>query len=168
MKRIALVTGAGGAIGSTLVRRLLERDYAVRALVRESASAARLPDGVETFRCDITDCQPVRRALIGADVIFHLAAKLHVNNPSPRLKDEYYRVNVEGTRCLARAAREAEVRRLVFFSTINVYGSSQPGQLFDEASPLHPDSLYAETKIEGEKIVRAEATAVVLRFAAVY
>lgn len=168
MKRIALVTGAGGAIGSTLVRRLLNRDYAVRALVREPASAQSMPDGVEIVGCDITDCQPVRQAVTGADVIFHLAAKLHINNPSLRLKDEYFRVNVEGTRCLARAARVAGVRRLIFFSTINVYGSSRPSQLLDEETPLRPDSLYAETKIEGETIVRAESPSVVLRFAAVY
>ncbi|HEX8493349.1 MAG TPA: NAD-dependent epimerase/dehydratase family protein [Pyrinomonadaceae bacterium] len=167
MKRIALVTGAGGAIGATLVRRLLKRDYAVRALLREPASATPLPDGIEVVRCDINDCQLVRLAVVGADVIFHLAAKLHINNPSPRLKDEYFRVNVEGTRCLARAAHAAEVK-LIFFSTINVYGSSQPGQLFDEETPFSPDSLYAETKIEGEEIVRAESRAVILRLAAVY
>ena len=140
----------------------------MRALVRESASPASMPDGVEVLRCDITDCQLMRRAAVGADVVFHLAAKLHVNDPSPDLRDEYVRVNVEGTRCLARAARAAGVRRLVFFSTINVYGNSQPGQLHDEETPLRPDSLYAETKMEGEKIVLAESRAVVLRLAAVY
>lgn len=168
MKRTALVTGASGAIGSTLVRRLLKQDYTVRALLRESAQDALMPDGVEVVRGDINDCQLMQQAVTGAEVVFHLAAKLHVNNPSLALKDEYFRVNVEGARCLARAARAAKVGRLVFFSTINVYGKSQPGQLHDEETPPDPDSLYAETKIEGEKIVRAETRAVVLRLAAVY
>jgi UDP-glucose 4-epimerase len=168
MKRNALVTGASGAIGSTLVRRLLKQDYTVRALVRESALDASMPDGLEVVRGDITDCRFVRQAVNGAEVVFHLAAKLHVNNPSLALKDEYFRVNVEGTRCLTEAARAAKVGRLIFFSTINVYGNSQPGQLHDEETPPSPDSLYAETKIEGEKIVRAETPAVVLRLAAVY
>ena len=167
MKRTALVTGANGAIGSTLVRRLLEQGYAVRALVRES-SASEMPPGVEVVQCDITDCQLVRQAVARMDVVFHLAAKLHVNEPAPALKDEYFRVNVEGTRCLAGAAVAAGVKRLVFFSTINVYGNSRPDQLLDEETPPRPDSLYSETKIEGEKIALAELPSVVLRVAAVY
>jgi UDP-glucose 4-epimerase len=169
MKRTALVTGAGGAIGSTLVRRLLEQNYAVRALVRESPMrSAGIPESVEIVCGDITDCQLIRRAVQGTDVIFHLAAKLHVNNPSSDLKNEYVRVNVEGTRCLARAAQEAGAGRLVFFSTINVYGPTQPGQILDDDSPLHPDSLYAETKAQAEEIVRDIGASVVLRVAAVY
>lgn len=168
MKRSALVTGAGGAIGSTLIRRLLEQGYDVRALVRETSPAAAMLAGVEVVRADINDCRLVREAVTGIDVVFHLAAKLHVNNPAADLKDEYFRVNVEGTRCLASAARAGGVKRLVFFSTINVYGDSQPGELLDEETPLRPDSLYAETKIEGEQLVLAELPAVVLRVAAVY
>jgi UDP-glucose 4-epimerase len=168
MKRNALVTGAGGAIGSTLVQRLLAQGYNVRALVRESASTARMPEGVEVIRSDITDCRGIREAVEGRDVVFHLAAKLHVNNPAPDLKDEYLRVNVEGTRCLAGAARAAGVERLVFFSTISVYGNSQPGQLIDEETALRPDCWYAETKMEGEKVALAELPAAVLRVAAVY
>jgi nucleoside-diphosphate-sugar epimerase len=168
MKRHALVTGAGGAIGSTLVQRLLAQGYSVRALVRESAPAAKMPESVEVVRSDITDCRRIREAVEGRDVVFHLAAKLHISNPAAELKDEYFRVNVEGTRCLAGAARAAGVRRLVFFSTISVYGNSQPGQLLDEESQLRPDSWYAETKIEGEKVVLSEAPSAVLRVAAVY
>lgn len=168
MKRTALVTGAGGAIGFSLVERLLARGYAVRALVRESATVVPLADGVEIVRGDITDCALVRQAVAGADAVFHLAAKLHINNPSLALKDEYFRTNVEGTRCLARAASAANVERFIFFSTINVYGSTRPGQLFDEAASLNPDSWYAETKIEGERIVLGELPSVVLRVAAVY
>ena len=168
MKRIALVTGAGGAIGSTLVERLLKRGYAVRALVRDAATPALLQGEIEILRADINDCHGVRQAVAGADVVFHLAAKLHVNNPAENLRGEYFRVNVEGTRSLVQAARAENVKRLLFFSTINVYGNSQPGELMSEESALRPDSLYAETKIEGERIALAEAPSVVLRVAAVY
>ncbi|MDX6692463.1 MAG: hypothetical protein QOF02_66 [Blastocatellia bacterium] len=166
MKPTALVTGAGGAIGATLVRRLAERGYAVRAVMRESV--AELPAGVEVLRGDITDCGFVRRSVAGIDTIFHLAAKLHLNNPAPELKADYFRVNVEGTRCLAQAARASKVKRLIFFSTISVYGNSQPGQLLDEESALRPDSWYAETKIEGEALALSELPSAVLRVAAVY
>jgi len=146
---------------------LLERGYGVRALVRESATVL-MSEGVEVVRGDITDCQLIRQAVAEIDTVFHLAAKLHINNPAPALKDEYFRVNVEGTRCLAGAARTAGVKRLIFFSTISVYGSSRPNQLFDEETPLKSDSWYAETKIEGEKITLGELPSTVLRIAAVY
>ena len=166
MKRTALVTGAGGAIGSTLVRHLAKRGYKVRALVREPAAS--MPAGVEVVCGDITDCGLIRQTVAGMDAVFHLAAKLHLNNPAPDLKAEYFRVNVEGTRCLAQAARAENVKRLIFFSTISVYGDSQPGQLLDEESTLRPDSWYAETKIEGERVALSEMPSVALRVAAVY
>jgi UDP-glucose 4-epimerase len=169
MKRLALVTGARGAIGSTLVRRLREQGYAVRALVREpSAGGAQMPEGVEVLCGEITDCKLIRHAVRGADVVFHLAAKLHIDNPSPGLKDEYGRVNVEGTRCLSQAAEGAGASRLVFFSTVSVYGPTQRGQLLDEGAPLRPDSLYAETKAQAEEIVREKTSGVVLRLGAVF
>src|SRR5205823_5311040 len=93
----------------------------------------------------------------------------HINHPPPGAKAEYVRVNVEGTRTLAQAARdERSVNRLVFFSTINVYGATERGQIFDDDAPLNPDSLYAETKAQAEEIVREMGAATILRVAAVY
>lgn len=170
MNRIALVTGASGAIGGKLVRRLCERGYEVRALVRENSSLDGLPESVPVIRCDLTDQCRLSEAVAGVDYVFHLAAKLHINNPAPELRDEYFRVNVEGTRCLAEVARAACVKRFVFFSTINVYGSTCPGEVLTEDAPLRPDSWYAETKIAAERDVLRQlpAEALVLRLAAVY
>lgn len=168
MGQIALVTGASGAIGQTLIKHLSERGYHVRALVRNASSLKTAPDSIEIVEGDITDSKTIRRAVEGADKIFHLAAKLHINNPSQSLFSEYKRVNVEGTRQLAEAAQSAGAGRLIFFSTINVYGPSGPGRVFDEDSPLRPDSYYAVTKIEGEQVVMNCGPAVVLRLAAVY
>jgi UDP-glucose 4-epimerase len=165
---IALVTGATGAIGQVLVRKLLGQGYQLRVLVRHTLPLNGLPESVGVFQGDITDSHVLNAAATGADVIFHLAAKLHVNNPTPPLHEEYKRVNVEGTRRLVEAAQRAQVRRLILFSTINVYGPSQPGQILSENFPLHPDSWYAETKAQGEQIVLSGLPAVVLRLAAVY
>ena len=88
MTQTALVTGASGAIGPTLIRRLQERGYAVRALVRDARGAAALPAGVEVVHGDIRDCQLIRQAVARTDLVFHLAAKLHLNNPAPELKEE--------------------------------------------------------------------------------
>ena len=165
---VAFVTGATGTIGPILVRRLVDQGYQVRVLARSQPSPGLLPESARVHQGDITECQVMQAAMTGVHVVFHLAAKLHVSNPIASLRAEYQRVNVRGTRCLVEAAREAGVLRLVSFSTISVYGPSQPGQVLDECSPLRPDSWYAETKAEGEQAVLGGIRSVVLRLAAVY
>lgn len=166
--KTALVTGASGVIGPPLINHLMERGYRVRAFLRPSQTPRSLPKSVEIFQSDITDYHALGRAVDGMDMIFHLAAQLHVDRPSPALQSECVRINVEGTRRLVEVAQAAGIGRFIFFSTINVYGSSQPNQMLTEDSPLHPDSLYAETKIQGERFALAHLPAVILRLAAVY
>jgi UDP-glucose 4-epimerase len=165
---MALVTGATGVVGPSLIALLLERGYAVRALVRSTPPAGVLPAAVATIHGAINDLPTLRVAVAGCDAVFHLAAKLHITDPGSETRPEYEQVNVEGTRALARAAREAGVGRLIAFSTINVYGPTPAGAIWDETSPLRPDSWYAETKAQAEDAARAELSTVVLRLAAVY
>jgi UDP-glucose 4-epimerase len=168
MKKSALVTGASGAIGRSLIDELLAEGYKVKALARQTSKLSGLPDAVELMIGDINDRGSLQRAVSGVSKIFHLAALLHLNNPSPEMRVEYRRVNVEGTRALVEVAKAANVERVIFFSTINVYGASRPGEIFDEESAVRPDSYYAESKLEGERIVLDEASGGVLRVAAVY
>ena len=165
---LALVTGGTGVIGPHLIRLLLSRGYLVRALVRHRPPSGRLPEDVDLCLGDITNAQALEEAVTGTNVIFHLAAILHINDPAPTLQSEYQRINVEATRCVVAAARTGNVRRLVLFSTINVYGSSEAGLVYDEDSPACPNSLYAETKLQAESIALDGLPAVVLRLAAVY
>lgn len=168
MNETALVTGATGAIGPSLVNHLLRHGYRVRVLARAAPPTGLFPDAVAVVRGTIDDAVAVRAAMDRVDRVFHLAATLHIPDPGPEMRDDYTRVNVEGTRCLVDAAQEAGVQRFIFFSTINVYGPSRAGQVLDESSPLQPDSWYAETKAQAEQIVLAGPPAVVLRLAAVY
>lgn len=161
MSRLALVTGATGAIGPTLVEELLAAGWRVRVLVR----AALDRKDVEIAVGDITDAAAVDRAMHGVDVVFHLAALLHIENPGPELAPEYERINVGGTRNVVEAARRAGAR-VVFFSTIAVYGYSRRGVITDETEP-RPETYYAKTKLAAEELaLRAGGT--VLRLAAVY
>jgi len=167
--QIALVTGGTGVVGPVVVRRLVDAGFNVRTLIwGEPPPAGVLPDEVVQFPGDVNDRGALGEALRGVDVVFHLAAKLHVNNPAPSLRQQYQRVNVDGTRCLADVAADAGVKRLVHFSTINVYGPSTPPGIFDETSPLNCDSWYAETKHQSEEIVLDRLPATVLRMAAIY
>lgn len=174
LKRV-LVTGATGMVGRSLVNALLKKEYCVRALVRKKVGCEILPSRVEQVTGDITDAASVCSAVAGVSLVFHLAARLHVNNPSPALEAEYYSVNVAGTLNLLDAASVAEVDRIVFFSTISVYGAGKSNRAVDEGSKKEPDTLYARTKLKAEFLIdefcqnRSDAPEVtVLRLAAVY
>jgi UDP-glucose 4-epimerase len=122
---------------------------------------------------DVTDREQVTRAALGNDVIVHLASLLHLNNPTPDQEAEIERVNVVGTQNVVHAGVEHGARRLVFISTIAVYGYQQGGT-YTEQSPTLPETVYGRTKLAAESVALsahgADGTklATVLRLAAVY
>lgn len=168
-----LITGATGSLGPRVVHEFHEAGYVVRTLSLDVPSPGLLPASTETWLGDITDESAVCAAMSGVDAVVHMAALLHIVNPSPSLRPQYERINVDGTCIVVESARKAGVQRLVFFSTIAVYGYSQ-GRMLTEASTPHPDTFYAETKLAAEQIVLAARRAdgqplgVVLRLGAVY
>ena len=163
---VVFVTGATGVVGAAVVQALLQRGARVRALVRRPEAA--LPAGVTSVHGALADEEALRRGLEGAHAVVHLAAKLHLNDPSPALADEYRRVNTEATLRLASLAREAGVGRFAFASTINVYGPSAGRAPWTEDDRPRPATLYARTKLEAEAGVRELPEGVVFRLAAVY
>lgn len=172
-EQIALVTGATGAIGPIVVGALCEAGLRVRTFSLDAPAPGDLPDGVEVICGDITNRTAVRDTLNGVDYVIHMAALLHINNPAPALRAQYQKVNVEGTRCVTKLAQEQGVRRIVLFSTINVYGPTD-GKVVNEEVPLRPDTLYARTKREAEDIAlsaqgpHGQRLCTVLRLGAVY
>lgn len=168
-----LVTGATGAVGPRVVASLVEAGCRIRTLSLDSPPQGVWPGEIETRIGDVTDRAAVDAAMQGIDVVVHLAALLHIVNPPPSLQPQYERINVGGTAAVVEAARQAGVGRVVFFSTIAVYGDSGGG-LLTEDSPARPDSLYARTKLAAEGIVLAAKRAdgrslgTVLRLGAVY
>lgn len=171
-RRLCLVTGGTGAVGPALIEELHCRGFQVRVLARRPTLPPGLP-GVEMARGDVTDWGTVERAVSGVDTVFHLAARLHVPNPSPEMRAEYERVNVGGTRVVVEAARRAGVRRMVLFSTVSVYGPTGT-QAVDETHEPAPDSVYGETKLQAEGVAlraldgNGLPLSTVLRMAAVY
>ncbi|MEP6923416.1 MAG: NAD-dependent epimerase/dehydratase family protein [Pyrinomonadaceae bacterium] len=163
-----LVTGATGVVGVPLVRELVAQGHRVKVLARGGVAADLLPANVEIVRGDLNDVSALIKASAGANWIFHLAAKLHINNPGTDLRREYEEVNVQGTARLIEAASKQNVEKFVFFSTINVYGASDGSKIFDESDKIAPNGFYAESKAAAEKLVLAEKCGIVLRLAAVY
>jgi nucleoside-diphosphate-sugar epimerase len=177
MNETIVVTGGAGYIGAPVCLALAAAGRPVRALDvllhQQEHIAATLEDaGVELLAADVRDPEARRRALTGARAVVHLAAI--VGDPAcardPGLSHE---VNVEGTRALAADARELGVERLVFASTCSNYGRmSDPTREIDEQGELAPVSLYAEQKVEVERLLlngsHGDLKPTCLRFATVY
>jgi UDP-glucose 4-epimerase len=169
-----LVTGATGVVGVPLVNELVRLGHRVSILARGAVAENLFAKSVKVVRGDLANQAALEEAAAGANWIFHLAAKLHISSPNEKLRQEYRRTNVEGTRRLLDLASSNNAEKFVFFSTINVYGASRAGEVFDETSELNATGFYAESKAEAEKLVLAaenpggEKIGVCLRLAAVY
>ena len=129
MSRRVLVTGGAGFIGSHLVDRLLGAGYAVRVLdcllpqVHDGSLPGYLSPNAELLQGDVRDAATTRRALEGADVVFHLAAAVGVGQSMYEI-GHYTSVNVMGTATLLEVIVKEKLRprRLVVASSMSVYG----------------------------------------------
>jgi len=152
--RIPLVAGGAGFIGSALVRRLAAAGP-VRVLDDLSTgSRANLEGvpGVDLRVGSILDDRAVAASLDGADPVFHLAC-LGVRHSIHRPLDNH-EVNATGTLRLLEAARRSGVRRFVYTSTSEVYGTAERVPM-DEDHPAWPHTVYGGSKLAGEAYARA-------------
>ncbi|QYO68133.1 NAD-dependent epimerase/dehydratase family protein [Leptolyngbya sp. 7M] len=149
----ALVTGANGFTGSHLVKRLEQRGDTVVALVRKSSDLSRLAGtNAQLVYGDITDQQALATAVAGVDWVFHTAAYVELGLVDAALME---RVNVEGTRQVLEAALAAGIRKMVYCSTIGVYGDTQ-GRVVDESFQRQQkdfSSAYDSTKYQAQQLV---------------
>jgi nucleoside-diphosphate-sugar epimerase len=171
--KMVLVTGGTGAIGPSVVRALLATGHDVRTLALDPPMPETLPSPVSVVIGDVSDPKAVRAAMHGVSLVIHMAALLHAFDSLPHMRQEYEKINVGGTATVVENAVAVGVERIVFFSTISVYGHSG-ARVLTEDSPVHPDSLYAQTKLDAEKLVLGArrldglSLGTVLRLAAVY
>jgi len=127
----AFVTGGTGFIGGRLVRRLRERGDEVVALVRSRDRAAELEQlGCKLVEGDVGSNGALRRGLDGVDAAFHAAAVYKVGIPKSA-HAAMYEANVRGAERVLDAAFEAAVERIVYVSTVNVFGNTR-GEVVDE------------------------------------
>lgn len=144
------VLGGSGFIGTRLVAALRDAGHGVR--IFDKAPSAAFPDLV--MRGDVRDAAAVATALAGCDAAIDLAAE-HRDDVQPA--SLYAEVNLGGARNVVAAAAAHGVSRLVFTSSVAVYGLAQP--LAHESAPLQPAGPYGRSKLQAEAVYRDWADA---------
>src|SRR3954451_9169486 len=149
LDRSAFVTGGSGFIGGRLIARVAGGGWGVRALARSPEAAARVEErGAEAVRGDLNDGGAMRGGAHGCAHAFHAAAHLGASGDWAAFE----RVNVQGTKDLLAACRDAEVRRFVHVGTEASLMAGEPLVEADERTPLQPSSPspYPSTKAKAE------------------
>lgn len=149
----AFVTGANGFTASHLIKALEQRGDEVVGLVRQSSDLSRLAGcQVKLVYGDLCDRALLQSAMAGVDVVFHTAAYVELGLVNAV---EMTRVNVEGTRAVLQAAQAAGVGKMVYCSTIGVFGDTQ-GRVINETFQREQkefSSAYDRTKYEAQQLV---------------
>ncbi|WP_067545491.1 NAD-dependent epimerase/dehydratase family protein [Nocardia crassostreae] len=164
------VTGAAGFLGTNLLRLLTDRGHEVTAIDRVRPTGASEP-GVTWVSGDVLDPASMRSALGGAEVVYHLVALITLAHKN----DLAWRVNTEGVRVVAEAAKAVGARRMVHTSSIHAFNQYTCGGVINERAPrsIDPDlPIYDRSKFQGEvelrKVIDAGLDAVICNPTGVY
>lgn len=150
------VTGGTGFIGGEVVRQLRDRGDAVACLVRSPEKGAKLRElGCSLHAGDLGDERAIRKGMEGCDAVIHAAAVYEVGIPASE-RAAMREANVGGTERVLGAALEAKIPKVVYVSTVGVFGNTH-GRIVDE-SYEHPakdfTSCYEETKWEAHQVAK--------------
>jgi dihydroflavonol-4-reductase len=154
------LTGATGFVGHHVAKAMAAEGADLRLLTRKSSNLANL-EGIsgETVVGDLSDPASLKSALAGCDAVVHVAADYRLWIPDP---SAMYRSNVDGTRELLRLAREAQVKRFVYTSSVATMHFRKDGLVINEDTPVSIADMvghYKRSKFlaEQEAIAAAES-----------
>ena len=170
----SFVTGGAGFLGSAVVQRLVARGDEVVGLARSEEAATQLTRlGALPVRGTITDARALDQLLNDVDVVFHIAGAYRVGIKESE-HEEMFKVNVDGTTIVLDAAITAKAKRIVYVSTVGVFGNTR-GKVVDETYE-RPDrdflSYYDATKYMAHRVAvgrqAAGAPVVIVQPGAIY
>jgi len=148
------VTGATGFLGSHVARQLLAMGAELRLLVRPTSRTDNIDDlAAERVIGDLRDPESLKKGMAGCEFVFHVAADYRL---WARHGQELYDSNVEGTRNILQAARETDVRRVIYTSSVATMGFGNNGRLTDEGTPVTISNMigdYKRSKFMAERLV---------------
>ncbi|MFH0753774.1 MAG: dTDP-glucose 4,6-dehydratase [Candidatus Omnitrophota bacterium] len=163
MPKTIVITGGCGFIGSNLVRYMLKAHKDLKVINIDKLTYAGNRSNLKDVECDpryrfmeadIADIDALLPVGSAIDGVIHLAAESHVDR-SIMDASEFIRTNVVGTHHILEWARQHEIRRVVYVSTDEVYGSIPAGKHSREDDPLWPNSPYSASKASGDLLARA-------------
>ncbi|MHC8441770.1 MAG: hopanoid-associated sugar epimerase [Candidatus Eutrophobiaceae bacterium] len=150
-----LLTGGNGFVGSAVLRRLRSEGHKVRVLIRPGSNLRNLQNQhIELVSGDLAKPETLAPAVQGCNALFHVAADYRLWVPNP---DQMYRINVEGSRSLMKAALAAGVERIVYTSSVAVLGSHKDGSPANEETSVLLSNMighYKRSKYLAEEAVQ--------------
>lgn len=149
MAQKVFITGGAGFIGLAVAQTLVEKGFEVRLfdIVEPPTSIGEFKRGTTMYPDE------VYRAMQGCDYVIHLAAMLGVKKTESN-KLSCIDINIQGTKNVLDACEKANVKKVVFSSSSEVYGEPLRNPI-DETHPVIPKSVYAVTKLAGEEYMKA-------------
>lgn len=160
-----LVTGATGFVGTKLCAVLRREGHVLSGTTRDSNTRAGPENIPLNLVGEIGPETDWSRALVGAEIVVHLAARVHVmREESGTPLDAFRRTNRDGTRSLAAQSARAGVRRMIFVSTVKVHGEESRERAFHESDPPAPKDAYSVSKWEAEQAITDVAAETGLEF----
>ena len=168
-RKLMLVTGARGFLGTAVVRAACEAGWQVRTLGRNPRIS---PQELEDFVGDVNDAALLRKACGGVTAIVHAAGLAHVFGREARNAARFNTVNETGTASVVDAALESGAPAIVLASSVSVYGHYS-GTLCDETAACNPRGPYAISKwrseqVAAERMAKGRGSLTILRFATMY
>lgn len=161
-----LVTGATGMLGAHLLWNLLQKGYNIRATKRQSSSLTQTEkifkfyndqlshyaEKIEWVEGDVINAESLQKAMKDIDLVYHCAAMVSfADNP-----DKLLEINIQGTKNILDAAKQNQIKKLCFVSSIGALDSSDKNKLIDEScfgNPKEDSSPYSQSKYQSEKLV---------------
>lgn len=149
-----LITGAGGWLGSELTENLLKEGNFVRAFVLFTSSRLnelknKYADKLQIIEGDICDDDLVNESLKDVDIVYHLAAKVHSLPKNKKDEEDFFKINTEGSKILFNNCINNNIKRVIFYSTVAVYGESE--YEINSESRVNPVTAYGKSKFEAEE-----------------
>lgn len=152
-KKNILITGGAGLIGSRFAKWVLENSFSHVAVVDNFSGGytENIPEGATTYNADVENAEEIERIfqIEKPDVVYHLAAYA-AEGLSPFIRCFNYRNNLEATANIVNMCIKHNVAKLVFTSSMAVYGMPQPGKQFDEDDTPCPIDPYGVAKFACE------------------